>query len=78
MENAHPGRTCKGPDTCPSPAGRASRRDGRASEKVMEGAGLAAYIIGHVGDGNYHAMFMVDTADPAEMARQHEAEMEIV
>jgi D-lactate dehydrogenase (cytochrome) len=76
MENAHPGRTCKGTDTC-VPLGELPAAIAH-SRQVMEGAGFPPYIIGHVGDGNYHAMFMVDTADPAEMARQKQAETEIV
>jgi D-lactate dehydrogenase (cytochrome) len=76
MEHAHPGATCKGTDTC-VPLGELPGAIAH-SRRVMEEAGFPAYIIGHVGDGNYHAMFMVDPADGAQMARQKAAEAEIV
>jgi len=31
--------------------------------------GLLAPIVGHVGDGNFHVLFIIDTDDEAEMAR---------
>ena len=31
--------------------------------------GLTASIVGHVGDGNFHAVILVDPADPADVAR---------
>jgi D-lactate dehydrogenase (cytochrome) len=31
--------------------------------------GLTASIVGHVGDGNFHAIVLVDPADPAEVTR---------
>ncbi|MDD9730402.1 FAD-linked oxidase C-terminal domain-containing protein [Mameliella sp. AT18] len=34
--------------------------------------GLTATIVGHVGDGNFHAGLSVDPNDPDEMARAHE------
>ena len=34
--------------------------------------GLTSTIVGHVGDGNFHAGLSVDPADPAEMARAEE------
>ena len=35
----------------------------------IEEAGLTAPILGHVGDGNFHAIFLVDPADTEEMSR---------
>ena len=39
----------------------------------MERSGLLAPCIGHVGDGNFHLMVLVDPDDPEEMARCHAA-----
>ena len=32
----------------------------------LERAGVVAPILGHVGDGNFHVIFVVDPANPAE------------
>ncbi len=40
-----------------------------ATAADIEATGLIGPILGHVGDGNFHAMLLVDTADPAEIAR---------
>jgi D-lactate dehydrogenase (cytochrome) len=34
----------------------------------IEGTSLLATIAGHVGDGNFHVMFVIDPGDPAELA----------
>lgn len=39
------------------------------TRREIDAAGLIAPIVGHVGDGNFHVMFQVDPADPAEVAR---------
>jgi D-lactate dehydrogenase (cytochrome) len=31
--------------------------------------GLAASIVGHVGDGNFHVLLLLDPADPADLQR---------
>ncbi len=41
-----------------------TRADGAAS-------GLLAPIVGHVGDGNFHLVFVIDPDDPEELARAH-------
>lgn len=41
----------------------------RAGRQAMTAEGLEGALLGHVGDGNYHAIFMVDPADPADVAR---------
>ena len=35
----------------------------------IEASGLLAPLVGHVGDGNFHLVFVVDPEDPAEMER---------
>jgi D-lactate dehydrogenase (cytochrome) len=40
-----------------------------AARAALEQAGMQAAILGHVGDGNYHAAFLVDGDDPGEIAR---------
>lgn len=47
----------------------------RLTECIMESradideSGLVAPILGHVGDGNFHVLFVIDPEDPDEMAR---------
>jgi D-lactate dehydrogenase (cytochrome) len=50
----------------------------RHAQEVMESAGVAGAILGHVGDGNYHTIFMVDPADADEVARAERINAEIV
>ncbi|MBD0330471.1 MAG: FAD-binding protein [Thermoleophilia bacterium] len=40
----------------------------RRARLLAEDSGLAASIIAHAGDGNYHVLLMLDPADPAELA----------
>ncbi len=39
------------------------------TRRDVDGEGLTAPIVGHVGDGNFHVCFIVDPADAAEMER---------
>ncbi|WEX11371.1 FAD-linked oxidase C-terminal domain-containing protein [Chelativorans sp. AA-79] len=39
------------------------------TEADIEESGLVAPIVGHVGDGNFHVAVMMDTGNPAEIAR---------
>lgn len=48
------------------------------ARSVVEEAGVTAAILGHVGDGNYHTIFMVDSADTGEVARAERINAEIV
>lgn len=43
-----------------------------ATQKKAEEQGLLAPIVGHVGDGNFHASLLVDKNDPDELARADE------
>ncbi|MGA9859186.1 MAG: FAD-linked oxidase C-terminal domain-containing protein [Solirubrobacteraceae bacterium] len=40
--------------------------------------GLTASIVGHVGDGNFHAIVLVDPGDPADVARGEEFHARLV
>jgi D-lactate dehydrogenase (cytochrome) len=50
---------------------------GRARQAV-ERLGLDAAIVGHVGDGNYHVLFMLDPADPSEQEAAERLNEELV
>lgn len=41
----------------------------RAVRADIDHSGLTATILGHVGDGNYHVVFLIDPDDPEELAR---------
>lgn len=42
------------------------------TEEDIRSMGLIAPIVGHVGDGNFHVLVLMDTADAAEVARAEE------
>ena len=44
----------------------------------LERNGVAGPILGHVGDGNFHAILMFDPSDPAELARAKAASERMV
>jgi D-lactate dehydrogenase (cytochrome) len=48
------------------------------ARRLAEDAGVSAAILGHVGDGNYHTIFMVDPSDETELARAERINAEIV
>ncbi len=50
----------------------------RHARDTVESHGLEAAILGHVGDGNYHAVFPVDTGDEADQKRVEAVNAEIV
>ena len=49
-----------------------------AARRTISEAGLDGAILGHVGDGNYHAVFPVDASDPEDSARAGRVNAEIV
>ena len=50
----------------------------RHARRTAEEHGVQAAIFGHVGDGNYHAVFMVDPDDPEDVARAERVNTAIV
>lgn len=48
------------------------------SKQELETAGLVYTIVGHVGDGNFHAIIVFDPDDPAELAKVERANRAIV
>jgi len=59
-----PGCRCVTTDTC-VPISRLAESVTAALDEAAE-AGLPHYIVGHVGDGNFHIAYLVDPAIPAE------------
>ncbi len=50
----------------------------RHARDIIESRGLDGAILGHVGDGNYHAVFPVDPDDEADQERAEAVNSEIV
>lgn len=48
------------------------------ARRTIDEHGLDGAILGHVGDGNYHAVFPVDSKDPEELAKAEAVNAEIV
>ena len=44
----------------------------RSVRAEIDDSGLTAAILGHVGDGNYHVVFLVDPNEPSELERARE------
>ena len=63
-------------DTC-VPISRLAESVTLASE-AAEAAGLAHYIVGHVGDGNFHLAYLVDPNIPAERETAERLNRELV
>lgn len=49
-----------------------------AAKKALPEYGLIGGIVGHVGDGNYHVLLMIDVEDTDEMARAEKFNQHIV
>ncbi|MDH3738326.1 MAG: FAD-binding oxidoreductase, partial [Alphaproteobacteria bacterium] len=49
-----------------------------ATEQDTRASGFEAPIVGHVGDGNFHSIFLVDIHDKEEMKRAKECNDRIV
>ncbi|TFL16795.1 FAD-binding oxidoreductase [Jannaschia formosa] len=63
---SRPGSTAVVTDVC-VPISRMGEAIDRAAAEIAASA-VPGPILGHVGDGNYHAILLVDRSDPAELA----------
>jgi D-lactate dehydrogenase (cytochrome) len=61
-----PGCRCQSTDTC-VPISHLAEIIG-ASIDEAEASGIPYWIVGHVGDGNFHLSYLLDPNDPAEVA----------
>jgi len=61
-----PGCRCQSTDTC-VPISRLAEII-NASVDEAETSGIPYWIVGHVGDGNFHLSYLLDVNDPAEVA----------
>ncbi len=65
--HAYPGKKLMSTDVC-VPISKLAETISYAREQ-LDIAGLAGGIVGHVGDGNFHALLMLNTSDPEEQAK---------
>ena len=76
VQNLHPNRRPMTTDVCvPVSDLPDALRDAR---ETIQSYGLDGAILGHVGDGNYHAIFPVDPADIEELEKAERVNAEIV
>jgi D-lactate dehydrogenase (cytochrome) len=71
-----PGSRCVTTDTC-VPISRLAECIGVAVA-AAEAAGLPYYLVGHVGDGNFHVGYLIDPAKPEERALAERLNLELV
>ncbi len=71
-----PGCRCVTTDTC-VPISRLAESIGASVEEV-EAAGLPYFIVGHVGDGNFHLGYLIDPAVPAERETAERLSLQMV
>jgi D-lactate dehydrogenase (cytochrome) len=76
IKESYPGRRPMSTDVCVPiselPGALSHARD------IIASHGLDGTILGHVGDGNYHAVIPVDPSDPADLERARAVNAEIV
>jgi D-lactate dehydrogenase (cytochrome) len=73
---SRPGCRCQSTDTC-VPISRLAEII-EASMQDAEAAGMPYWIVGHVGDGNFHLSYLFDPNDPAEAATVERLSHEMV
>ncbi|GGB46815.1 2-hydroxy-acid oxidase [Lentibacillus populi] len=74
--HGHPGKKQMVTDVCvPISELAGAVKDAR---KAVEKSGLAGGIVGHVGDGNYHILLMIDVNDPKDIEKANVVNEQIV
>jgi D-lactate dehydrogenase (cytochrome) len=73
---ANPGCRTVTTDAC-VPISRLAEAIGE-SVREADASGLPYYIVGHVGDGNYHVAYLVDTKDSAQFDRAEQLNLQLV
>ncbi|MCS0671499.1 FAD-binding oxidoreductase [Cytobacillus firmus] len=74
--HGHPGKKMMVTDVC-LPISELSGAISHAREAV-DSLGLPGGIVGHVGDGNYHTLLMIDMSNPEEVAKAEKFNEQIV
>ena len=67
LQALRPGADALSTDVC-VPISRLAEMVRATNDKARE-LGITAPILGHAGDGNFHAIFLLDPADPSEASR---------
>jgi D-lactate dehydrogenase (cytochrome) len=73
---ARPGSRAVSTDTCVPISRLADSIEG--ARVILDRASIPSMLFGHVGDGNFHALILVDPLDPLEMAQAEQLNAQIV
>jgi D-lactate dehydrogenase (cytochrome) len=71
-----PGCRCQSSDTC-VPISRLAESINESIAEA-EASGIPYWIVGHVGDGNFHLSYLMDPDNPAEMAAVEQLNVQMV
>jgi D-lactate dehydrogenase (cytochrome) len=71
-----PGCRCQSTDTC-VPISRLAESINESVDEA-EASGIPYWIVGHVGDGNFHLSYLMDPNDPAECAKVEQLNVKMV
>ena len=71
-----PGCRCQSSDTCVPISRLAESINDSVAE--AEASGIPYWIVGHVGDGNFHLSYLMDPDNPAEMAAVEQLNLQMV
>jgi len=71
-----PGCRCQSSDTCVPISHLAESINDSVAE--AEASGIPYWIVGHVGDGNFHLSYLMDPANPAEAAAVEQLNLQMV